>query len=128
MPSIKKPDYTIGSSYGKGGKQSTFTMPTASKMSKKQQFKSDVKAGKYDKMSANLKTGAQISKAKTATAISQASGVSKRQKRLAAQEKLGINKKEYKTLTRTTAPKAPKKKIVGVAGRGVNLCKSPSKY
>lgn len=128
MPSVKKPDYTIGSSYGKGGKQSTFTMPAAPKMSKKQQFKSDVKAGKYDKMSANLKTGPQISKAKTASAISQVSGVSKRQKRLAAQEKLGINKKEYKTLTRTSAPKASKKKIVGVAGCGVNLCKSPNRY
>ena len=122
----RTPDFTKGTSYGKGGK-AIMQLPET-KLSKKQQFKSDVASGKYDKVSANLKTGSQISKAKTASAISQVSGVSKRQKRLAAQEKLGINKKEYKTLTRTSAPKASKKKIVGVAGCGVNLCKSPNRY
>jgi hypothetical protein len=130
MPKIsskkRTPDFTIGTSYGKGGK-AIMQLPET-KLSKKQQFRSDVASGKYDKVSANLKTGSQISKAKTATAISQISGVSKRQKRLAAQDKLGINKREYKTLTRSSAPSTKKGKIMGRAGTGVNLCKSGKCY
>lgn len=120
------PDYTVGTSYGKGG-GAIMQLPE-SKLSKKQQFKSDVASGKYDKTSANLKTGSQISKAKTATAISNATGVSGRQKRLAAQERLGVTRQEYKTLTRSSAPSAKKSKVVGRAGCGTNLCRSPKKF
>ena len=126
MKKKKTPDYTVGNSYGKGGK-AIMQLPEV-KSSKKQQFKSDVASGKYDKTSVNLKTGSQISKAKTATAISQVSGVSKRQKRLAAQDRLGVDRKEYKVLTRKSSPKAKTAKIVGRAGCGTNLCRSKKPF
>lgn len=119
-----QPSFTSGTSYGKGPskKAMTFALP---KVSKKEAFKESVKKGKFDKQIVSLKGGSQLSKAKTATAISKAEGVSKRQKRMAAQEYLGVNKKEYKTLTRSKAPSKKSSRMVGKAGSGVNLCRSP---
>jgi hypothetical protein len=119
-----QPSFTSGTSYGKGPakKAMAFALP---KTTKKEAFKESVKKGKFDKQIVSLKGGTQLSKAKTATAISKAEGVSKRQRRITAQEYLGVDKKEYKSLTRSKASRKKSSKIVGRAGSGVNLCRSP---
>lgn len=119
------PSYTIGTSYGKG--KTMTALPAIPQMTKKEQFRADVASGKYDKTSVNLKTGAQLSKVKTATAISNAEGVSKRQRRIAAQEHLGVNRSEYKRMTTNKVDKSKSKKV-GQPGCGVNLCRSPKKF